>query len=311
MARGALDQLTAWMIGVAGTAVLFGTGYGVYKLALKSAARQNEDKIAVAMAELEKQNQPQPQSPSPTDGHQRKERPQPVKASPDKAGAVWSYSGTNGPANWASIDDKYSLCGTGKKQSPINISETHTNTKGLPIKFDYSPSRVTLRYVDHTIVGEFGSRSNYLTYEGERFDLVQFHFHAPAEHRLQDSTIAFEMHLEHRSVKDQLVVLSILFNTGDTNKALADVFNHLPAEPGAQAPDAVGFDPIKVLPGKRSHYVYRGSQTTPPCEEGVTWLVMQNQLEVSVGQLKKFEKIVGRNARPAVPGSRSIQLITR
>lgn len=311
MARGVLDQMTAWMIGVAGTGLLFGAGYGVYKLALRSAALHNEEKIAVAVAEFENQNHHSPEMKPHGNEEKHASKTADDQEKPESHRAGWSYSGSTGPANWARIDDKYSVCATGKQQSPINISETHTDPKGLALKFDYSPSRVTLKNFDHTVLAEFGSRSNYLTFEGERFDLVQFHFHAPAEHRLQDSTIAFEMHLEHRSVDNKLAILSILFNTGAANKVLADVFDHIPGDVGAQAPDALSFDPSKILPSRRSYYTYKGSQTTPPCAEGVTWLVMQNQLEISMSQLKKFENIFGRNARPTVPGSRSILLIAR
>jgi carbonic anhydrase len=86
----------------------------------------------------------------------------------------WSYEGPGGPENWAGLDPKNRLCGTGQRQSPIDIKDG-IKVDLEPIKFNYRPS--TFRLVDngHTLQVEVGDGSFTLT--GKTYELVQFHFH--------------------------------------------------------------------------------------------------------------------------------------
>ena len=54
-----------------------------------------------------------------------------------------------------------------------------------------------------------------------------------------------------------------------------------------------------LLPGVFSYFQYSGSLTTPPCTEGVTWVVLDTPVMVSAQQLSKFP--FSDNARPPVP----------
>uniref|UniRef100_T1HZT9 Alpha-carbonic anhydrase domain-containing protein n=2 Tax=Rhodnius prolixus TaxID=13249 RepID=T1HZT9_RHOPR len=42
-------------------------------------------------------------------------------------------------------------------------------------------------------------------------------------------------------------------------------------------------------------YTYRGSLTTPPCSEVVTWIVFPDPLTVSISQIVKFRQLSNRN----------------
>ena len=53
-----------------------------------------------------------------------------------------------------------------------------------------------------------------------------------------------------------------------------------------------------ILPVKRDYYTYMGSLTTPPCSEGVLWLVMKEPVEISPDQLIIFSRLYPMNARP-------------
>ena len=94
----------------------------------------------------------------------------------------FSYDGESGPARWGSLDPSYARCGTGTKQSPIN----------LPSMQNGNPQLLTLHWVDlvspfsvsnngHTIqvdvAGNAKGRKNYVTYNGKRYQFIQFHFH--------------------------------------------------------------------------------------------------------------------------------------
>jgi carbonic anhydrase len=56
-----------------------------------------------------------------------------------------------------------------------------------------------------------------------------------------------------------------------------------------------------LLPAEQTTYRYSGSLTTPPCSEGVNWLVMTTPVELSAEQLAAFTAIYGHNSRPVQP----------
>lgn len=60
-------------------------------------------------------------------------------------------------------------------------------------------------------------------------------------------------------------------------------------------------DPSKFLPPNRARFVYPGSITTPPCTEGVTWVVFKTPLHASVAQIKKFQSHRPHTCRPLQP----------
>jgi carbonic anhydrase len=48
----------------------------------------------------------------------------------------------------------------------------------------------------------------------------------------------------------------------------------------------------------RGFYRYNGSLTTPPCAEGVTWLVKRGLLNMAEEDVKWLEQRIGRSDRP-------------
>ena len=60
-----------------------------------------------------------------------------------------------------------------------------------------------------------------------------------------------------------------------------------------------GIEETDLLPPTRNYYVYGGSLTTPPCSEGVKWIVLKTPIEASAAQIATFQKRVGSaNNRP-------------
>src|SRR5690348_8728712 len=56
-----------------------------------------------------------------------------------------------------------------------------------------------------------------------------------------------------------------------------------------------------MLPADLSYYRYNGSLTTPPCSEGVKWLVLRDPVELSAAQIAAFTAIFPLDARPIQP----------
>ena len=70
--------------------------------------------------------------------------------------------------------------------------------------------------------------------------------------------------------------------------------------------DAVGIEVVELdlaamLPDQRKYYAYEGSLTSPPCTEGVSWMVMKATVPVSKKQKAEFRRLFPRNVRPVQP----------
>jgi carbonic anhydrase len=65
----------------------------------------------------------------------------------------------------------------------------------------------------------------------------------------------------------------------------------------------VPIDLNHLLPEDRRYYTYMGSLTTPPCSEGVLWMVMKQPVQLSSDQINIFAKLYPMNARPVQSAS--------
>lgn len=58
----------------------------------------------------------------------------------------------------------------------------------------------------------------------------------------------------------------------------------------------------KLLPKDLAYYRFNGSLTTPPCTEGVVWIVLKNPSTISDKQIRKFHSAIPyANNRPIQP----------
>ena len=213
----------------------------------------------------------------------------------------WDYEGLGGPENWGKLDPRNKLCATGERQSPIDIKDG-IKVDVEPIKFRYQPS--TFRIVDngHTILVEAGEGSISLT--GKTYELVQFHFHRPSEEKINGQRFDMVVHLVHKSDEGQLAVVAVLLARGNENPFIQTLWNNMPLEKNMPvAPPAATIDLNALLPSSRNYYTYMGSLTTPPCTEGVLWLVMKQPVQVSQDQINIFSRLYRNNARPIQPAS--------
>ena len=80
-----------------------------------------------------------------------------ILAAAPKHGTVWSYEGETGPANWSKINVDWAKCGTGNRQSPIDLRDgIKVNLE--QIGFDYHPSSFNEVNNGHTIQVTVGER---------------------------------------------------------------------------------------------------------------------------------------------------------
>ncbi|MFM4953848.1 carbonic anhydrase [Aeromonas dhakensis] len=211
----------------------------------------------------------------------------------------WEYSGEAGPAKWASLTPEYGQC-AGSNQSPVNLSGL-VKAELAPLQFHYLAGGRSVTNNGHTVQVDYAPGSS-LELDGMHFKLTQFHFHAPSENLIEGHSYPLEGHLVHVNDQGELAVVAVMFEPGKANGALSQVWQSLPAKAGEQRQLKEPVSAEQLLPAKRDYYRFSGSLTTPPCSEGVRWLVMKQPVQVSQAQIDAFKAVMHHpNNRPVQP----------
>ncbi len=214
----------------------------------------------------------------------------------------WSYGGKDGPSHWGDLSADFSACKKGKKQSPINITKAQSAALGA-IAFNYKTSKLDIVNNGHTIQANYDSGSS-ISMDGKSYNLLQFHFHGPSEHTVDGGHSRMEMHLVHKSKDGALAVVGVMINQGRHNANFDNAWNNLPTHAGDHKDVGVVMKAVELLPKQKKYTTYSGSLTTPPCSEGVTWLVLNDPIEMSKAQIDAFGAIIEANNRPVQPLNR-------
>jgi carbonic anhydrase len=110
------------------------------------------------------------------------------------------------------------------------------------------------------------------------------------------------LHIVHKSADGNLAVVGILLKEGTENIAYQPFISNLPAEKTDPKDAGVKINAIDLLPSVQTTFRYGGSLTTPPCSEGVNWLLMTTPVELSMQQLTALDSLFERgNNRPVQP----------
>jgi len=214
--------------------------------------------------------------------------------------AHWRYSGPQGPEHWSTLDPEFKICATGKNQSPINLTAA-VEGELAPLALHYRPAGASVVNDGHTVQVNYQPGS-FLTLDGERFELKQFHFHTPSENLIQGESFPLEGHFVHTDKNGSLAVIAVMFQEGEVNHALASIWPHIPAQVGETTALKQPVDASQILPKAQAYYRFSGSLTTPPCSEGVRWLVMKTPQTLSAKQISDLMKIIKHsNNRPVQP----------
>jgi carbonic anhydrase len=212
----------------------------------------------------------------------------------------WAWEGEAGPLHWADLKPEYATCKTGKEQSPIDIR--NPRQAALPaIHFDYKASPLKIIDNSHTIQVNYAPGS-FITVGDHRYQLLQFHFHRPSEERIQGKSYQMVAHLVHADSEGKLAVVAVLLEKGTANSTIQEIWDKLPKTQGKEETvPGVEINASGLLPKNTAYYTYPGSLTTPPCTEGVTWLILKTPVDLSSEQIDTFAKIYPHNARPIQP----------
>nr|BDV04036.1 alpha carbonic anhydrase 1 [Hygrophila difformis] len=212
----------------------------------------------------------------------------------------------NGPDNWGN-NPNWTLCGTGRSQSPVNIfGLTAVDTPSLgTLDRQYKAAPALLKKRVHDIEVEWTGDAGEIILSGNPFKLVQCHTHIPAEHTIYGIRFALELHMVHVDSGGAIAVVAILYALG-----LPDPFIQTKILPYLQAANEEGVDlgfvnPLDIKYSGKKYYRYNGSLTTPPCSEKVTWTVIKTVRTASIQQINAIRAAVDEentgNARPLQP----------
>jgi carbonic anhydrase len=214
----------------------------------------------------------------------------------------WTYEGERGNDHWADLDPQYAACG-GREQSPIDIRDTQK--ADLPaMRFDYKPALIP--YVTNNgatirVNYEAPGSGDFLIVGDVHYQLTQFHFHRPSEEYIRGKRFDMVLHLMHQSSDGKVAGVAVLLKAGRANATIAKLWAHMPMAEGEVKVDGLEINPLDLVPIKHGYYAYTGSQTAPPCSEGVKWFVLKTPLEISPQQIEAFAKLYPHDVRPLQP----------
>jgi carbonic anhydrase len=218
----------------------------------------------------------------------------------------WEYTGEDGPEHWGELSEAFDICSKGRNQSPIDL--VADIGADLPeLIFDYTHSGSLIEKNTGHAIQENVRPGNYVELAGEKFELKQFHFHSPSEHTVNGEYFPMEVHFVHQNEEGEYAVVGLMFEEGAHNETI----DQLPSFRVKRGEDPHG-DPIDyntLVTDRGDYFLYNGSLTTPPCTEGVQWIVLKQPIIASSAQIQHFHDLLGfDNNRPVQPHNARIIL---
>jgi carbonic anhydrase len=214
----------------------------------------------------------------------------------------WSYAGANGPDHWGDLDPEYASCKHGKAQSPIDIGKA--DKADLPaLRFEYHSGPLHVINNGYTALRvDYAQSGDFLVAGSQRYQLTQFHFHRPSEETIHGKRYDMVLHLMHAASDGKVAAVAILLKAGHANPTIQTLWPYMPKTAGAlQEIAGVEINPATLLPHDTAYYTYDGSQTAPPCSEGVTWFVLKTPMEMSTEEIDAFATLYPHDVRPLQP----------
>lgn len=231
--------------------------------------------------------------------------PAPLEQPPNKptksaSSNNWSYTGKTGPDQWGKLSAEYATCSSGVNQSPVTFDATiHAALKPIRVIHKFPAKEIVAIPKGLRVLFKEG---NMMVLDKSAFQLKHLDVHAPSEHQLNGQSYPLEIQLWHEDNKKNVAIMSILFKTGEANAELAELLAQLPKKAGETIKIKTRLTPKELMPTNPQYYRYNGSLTTPPCSEGIRWIVMKTPLQASNEQVKAITSAIGGpNNRPSQP----------
>lgn len=194
----------------------------------------------------------------------------------------------------------FATCGIGKHQSPVDLAAQHHRDWLNKLRISYVADQPVFYNSGHGVqVNTSDHYQGNIILGEEMYPLIQFHFHEPSEHVIGNKQFPAELHFVHVRDDGKITVLGVLIDIGEAHAAFQTILDNVPREEGVQNDHTgIRLNPSSLLPkNKRDHYSLAGSLTTPPCSEGINWLVLSEPITISADQLEQLKSLYKDNAR--------------
>lgn len=232
----------------------------------------------------------------------------------------FSYDRTarNGPEHWGDVRKEWETCKIGRMQSPVAIQDKNVvfAPQSEELLWTYIPKDAVMKNLGHNIVIEWEDDVGAVWINGTEFKLKQMHWHIPSENTINGHRFHMEVHLFHEHGYDKkMAMVSILYKFGRPEPFFTKIEKFLgPVSGKIDATVKLGtIDPTEIKRDINKYYRLKGSITTPPCTEGVTWTINREVRTISREQLELLKHAAipeyRMNARPVQNlNSRVVQL---
>lgn len=199
-----------------------------------------------------------------------------------------------GPSHWARLSSCSACNATStSSQTPINIVQATVDTTLTYPAFKAINGgcsewgQFTDNHAYEVSFAAVSCKNLGLTYNSISYTLLQIHFHSPSEHQIGGGFYDSEAHFVHASAGGDILVIAVLLEESassihNTNNSFLNQFWKNGAYFDAEYYSTTPLNPYtSFLPASRSYFTYTGSLTTPPCTEGVTWIIFEQSIRLS------------------------------
>ena len=207
----------------------------------------------------------------------------------------WKFGDGRMPERWSLENSAYALCDSGLMQSPIDLANANA-IGSVQISTNYGPHTGKIALGEEKVQVDFSPGHSMIS-GGTTFNLIQVHFHTPAEHAINGKRHPLTAHFVHATEAGALGVLGVMFVEGAANPELAKIVSAMQSGNGTD----ITVDTSKMIPSSLAVYRYMGSLTTPPCSEGVNWHVARQTMTASPEQIAALSAALGSTARSLQP----------
>lgn len=221
----------------------------------------------------------------------------------------YSYSGNTGPKFWGSLLPKYAPCSAGKEQSPINVLVDTTQIPKFPQpEIGLVSSIVDIQPVplNYNFKCEAGFKEcSEVKWNKTTYNMLQVHSHIPSENHIGGTPYPLELHFVHVSKNSDLLVFGVMFEIGDKENEHLQTLIDTAQEMSPRVADL-----SKFVDMDSTLCTWPGSLTTPPCSEGVRWILSTKPQKATLKQIGYFFDMMGNHItnRPLQPlNARTVQ----
>lgn len=236
-----------------------------------------------------------------------------------RAEGEFGYNELQGPLDWHALDDANIKCATGKNQSPVNIDAANFDSvSGADYNFDIEsyPDGAEIENTGHNV--QVYVNGTY-TVDGKDYEVAQYHFHTPSEHRIGSEYYPMEVHFvavaegtfptdRISSNADELdestAVVGFMIELAGASDTVTEILtaslsnvDEIPSAEDTDITAALDFSNLASHISNSNVFSYSGSLTTPPCSEEIAFNVVQNPIYVNVATFRAVKSVVKFNSR--------------